>query len=258
MDHWISIGSPMLKDNEESQGYFKWLTAMKTFVGRLPGYLPGILEKKPDYANMTSKEQGRLRDIYTNIHSWLCKAVSLNSRVCSKMKHIRIYPYPDIVKWWRTVYKLFLCSSTDFSRRKAKLYDYYQYDNEMCVPCFNRFELRVTELEELGTKLDDHENGVIFFNELTPANKKVVTNVMALSDLDYTLSNMFAVSKWLYELDEENNLNKIKESKHSANLVTDSSTGNPHDQRDSRKRLRSPYSHPSANDESHVPKRSNV
>ena len=86
MDHWISIGPPMLKENEEAQGFFKWQTAMKTFVGRLPGYLPGMLEKKPDYENMSNKEQGRLRDIYTNIHSWLCKAVSSNSRVCSKTK----------------------------------------------------------------------------------------------------------------------------------------------------------------------------
>jgi hypothetical protein len=229
----------MLKDNEESQGFFKWQTAMKTFVGRLPGYLPGMLEKRPDYAKMTNKEQGRLRDIYTNIHSWLCKAVSVNSCVCSKTKHVRIHPYPDIVKWWRTVHELFSCSSTDLSRRKAKLHDHYQYDNEMCVPCFNRFEMRVTELEEMGTEMDDHENGVIFFNGLSPANKKVVTNFMALSDLDYTLSNMFAVAKWLDELDKESNPNKKKESKDSANLVTDPSPGNPHDQSDSRKRSRS-------------------
>jgi len=78
----------------------------------------------------------------------------------------------------------------------------------MCVPCFNRFELRVTELEEMGMDMDDYEHGVIFFNGLVPTNKRVVTNFMALSDLDYTLSNMFAVSKWLDELDEENNPNK--------------------------------------------------
>jgi len=126
MDHWISIGLPMLKDNEESQGFFKWQTAMKTFVGRLPGYLPGMLERKPDNANMTTKEQGRLRDIYTNIHNWLCKAVSVNSRVCSKTKHIRIYPYPNLLKWWRTGHELFSYSSTDLSRRKAKLRDHFQ------------------------------------------------------------------------------------------------------------------------------------
>jgi len=68
MDHWILICSPMLKDNEESQGFFKWQTAMKIFVGSLPGYLQGMLEKNPDFGNMSGKDQGRLRDIYTNIH----------------------------------------------------------------------------------------------------------------------------------------------------------------------------------------------
>ncbi len=81
MDHFISTGPPMLKDNEDQQSFFKWQTAMKTFIGRLPGYLPGMLEKRPDYYNMSGKEQGRLRDIYTNIHSWLTKAVSMNSRI---------------------------------------------------------------------------------------------------------------------------------------------------------------------------------
>jgi len=119
-----------------------------------------------------------------------------------------MYPYPDIVKWWRPVHELFSCSSTDLSPRKAQLHDHFQYDNEMCVPCFNRFELRVTELEEMGTEMDDHENTVIFFNGLISTNKRVVTNFMALSDLDYTLSNKFAVWRWLDELDEEYNPNK--------------------------------------------------
>jgi len=167
MDHFISTGPPMLKENEDQQRFFKWQTAMKTFIGRLPGYLPGILEKRPDYYNMSGKEQGRLRNIYNNIHSWLTEAVSMNSRIFSKTKNIKTHPYPDLVKWWRTVRDLFSCSSTDLLRRKAKLHDHYQYDNEMCVPCFNRFELRVTELEEMGTDMDDHENGVIFFKMST-------------------------------------------------------------------------------------------
>jgi len=151
MDHFISTGPPMLKENEDQQSFFKWQAAMKTFIGRLPGYSPKMLERKPDYYNMSGKEQGRLRDIYTNIHGWLTKAVSLNSRICSKTKNIKTHPYPDIVKWWRTVRDLFSCSSTDLTRRKAKLHDHYQHDNEMRVPCFNSFELRVMELEEMGT-----------------------------------------------------------------------------------------------------------
>jgi len=141
----------MLKDNEDQQSFFKWQMAMKTYIGRLRGYSPRMLEKKPDYYHMSAKEQGRLRDIYTNIHGWLAKAVSLNSRICSKTKNIKTHPYPDIVKWWRTVRDLFSCSSTDLTRRKAKLHDHYQHDNEMRVPCFNSFELRVMELEEMGT-----------------------------------------------------------------------------------------------------------
>ena len=258
MDHFISTGPPMLKEHEDQQSFFKWQTAMKTFVGKLPGYLPGMLDKKPDYHSMSGKEQGRLRDIYTNIHSWLTKAVSLNSRVSSKTKNIRTHPYPDLVKWWRTVHDLFSCSSTDLSRRKAKLHDHYQFDNEMCVPCFNRFELRVTELEEMGSDMDDHQNGVIFFNGMVPANKRVVQNFMAQMDLDYTLTNMFAVCKWLDELDEEANPNKKRDPKHSANLVTETPPSSGGDNGDSRKRSRSPYPSMSGSTDGNAFKKQNV
>ena len=243
MEHFMSTGPPMLNDNDDPQGFFKWQTKMKSFIERLPGYVDGMLIRRPDYNSMSSKEQGRLKDIYTNIHGWLTKAVSQNSRVSSKAKKIKSYPYPDIVKWWQTVHDMHSLSKSDLDRRTAKLHDHYQFDNEKCVTCFNRFELRTTELDEMGVPPDEYETGLIFYHGLLKENKRVVTPFMSQHDLDYTLSNMFEVSKWLDQLDEETNPNRRKDIHLSANLATeDAGAQNMHDTA-ARKRSRSQSVH---------------
>jgi len=98
--------------------------------------MPGMLSKRPDYDGMSTKEQGRLRDIYTNTHGWLTKSVSQNSGVTSKAKKIESYPCPDVVKWWQTVHDMSSLSQSELERSNAKLHDHYQFDNEKCVTCF--------------------------------------------------------------------------------------------------------------------------
>ena len=150
-----------------------------------------MLTKRPDYNSMSTKDQGRLRDIYTNIHGWLTKAVSQNSRVSSKAKKIKSYPYPDIVKWRQTVHDMYSLSQSELDRRNATLHDHFQFDNEKCVTCFNRFELRTTELEEMGVPPDEYETGMIFYHGLLKENKRIINPFTSQHDLDYTLSNMF-------------------------------------------------------------------
>jgi hypothetical protein len=110
--------------------------------------------------------------------------------------------------------------------------------------------MRVTELEEMGAKMDDHENGVIFYNGMMPKNKRMVNNFMSQMNLDYTLTNMFEVSKWLDEMDAENNPNNKKSTNHEANLATDDP--------DSRKRSRSPYTPSHGTSDEPASKKSNV
>jgi len=66
MEQFMSADPPMLNDNENPQGLFKWQTKMKSFIERLPGYVPGMLSKRPDLNRLTTKEQGPLKDIYTD------------------------------------------------------------------------------------------------------------------------------------------------------------------------------------------------
>ena len=44
---------------------------------------------------------------------------------------------------------------------------------------------------------------------------------MSQYDLDYILTNMFEVSKWIDELDEETNINRRKEANLTANMATE-------------------------------------
>ena len=258
MEHFMSTGPPMLNDNDDPQGFFKWQTKMKSFIERLPGYVDGMLIRRPDYNSMSSKDQGRLKDIYTNIHGWLTKAVSQNSRVSSKAKKIKSYPYPDIVKWWQTVHDMHSLSKSDLDRRTAKLHDHYQFDNEKCVTCFNRFELRTTELDEMGVPPDEYETGLIFYHGLLKENKRVVTPFMSQHDLDYTLSNMFEVSKWLDQLDEETNPNRRKDINLSANLATEDSAAQKLNDTAARKRSRSQSLHNRESHDEPVYKKPNV
>jgi len=84
---------------------------------------------------------------------------------------------------------------------------------------FSRFELRTTELEEIGVPPDEYDPGLIFFHGLLKENKRVITPFMSQHDLDYTLSNMCEVSKWLVLLDEETNTNRRIEANLTANMA---------------------------------------
>ena len=44
---------------------------------------------------------------------------------------------------------------------------------------------------------------------------------MSQYDLDYILTNMFEVSKWIDQLDEETNINRRKEANLTANMATE-------------------------------------
>jgi len=55
----------------------------------------------------------------------------------------------------------FSLSKSDLDRRTARLHDHYQLDNETCVTCFNRFELRTTELAEMGVPPDEYETPML-------------------------------------------------------------------------------------------------
>ena len=141
--------------------FYKWYGAQKSLVERLPGYVDGMLTKRPNYEEMSSREQRNVKDIYINIHGWLNKAGSMYSKVNVRTKHIPMYPYPDIAQWWKDVNDIYALSEKEIDRRKAYLHGHYQYEDELCVPYYSRFEAKVTELKLLGTTLADTKMGVI-------------------------------------------------------------------------------------------------
>ena len=63
-ENFIAAGPPMLQDCPSSKEFYKWQGALKIYVSKLPGYIEGMLVRRPDYNNMTGREQDALREIY--------------------------------------------------------------------------------------------------------------------------------------------------------------------------------------------------
>ena len=147
----------MLQENPTIQVFYKWQNNLRSFVKKLPGYVDHMLENRPDYSTMGRVNQERLKDIYENIHGWLEKAISLNTKATNKTKTLKMSPYPDLVGWWKAVTEIFALSKTQLKKLKKKLSAHHQDDQEKCVTFSSRFEECVASLKDMGVELDDHK-----------------------------------------------------------------------------------------------------
>jgi len=109
-----------------------------------------MLLKRPDFDNLSKKDQKQLQEVYVIIMTWLAKAGSENSKVNNKTKGISMKPYPDIAGWWKSVNDIFALSKTTLDRMKSKLHMTYQYKGEKLVAYYTRFKVKVNELRDLS------------------------------------------------------------------------------------------------------------
>jgi len=96
-------------------------------VEKLPGYEDGMLIRRPDFNNMTKREQQLTTEIYANIYGWLAKAGNQNSKVALKTKSIKTKPNSDIVGWWKSVNDIFKLSANKIVKRVKNFDLMYQY-----------------------------------------------------------------------------------------------------------------------------------
>ena len=158
---------------------------------------------------MSKRKQEYLRDVYSNIHGWLAKAGSENSRVTAATKGIKTFPYPDLVAWWSAVHDIYAISNTEIDRKVTNLHSLYQLPNETSRNYYTRFEAKYTELIDLGKELHDEEIGLMIFKGLSPMNKRLLHPFMSTHNLNCTLTNMSKLCKYADEMDEDPNPNKI-------------------------------------------------
>jgi len=102
-EQYTSAGPPKLTEKVTLAKFHKWQSNLGRFVESLPGYIDGMLTQRPNFDEMSRRQEEYLNDIYINIHVWLAKAGSENSKVTIKTKNIKTYQIPDIVSWWKSV-----------------------------------------------------------------------------------------------------------------------------------------------------------
>jgi len=98
-ENYTSKGPPVLGENPTVEIFYAWKANLKIFIERMPGYVNGMLKKRPDFDNLSKRDQKMLIEVYQNIMVWLAKAGCENRKVNNKTKGVAMKPYPDIVGW---------------------------------------------------------------------------------------------------------------------------------------------------------------
>jgi len=123
--------------------FYAWKANLKTYIEMMPGYVHGMLKKRPNFDNLSKRDQKQLNEVHENIMVKLAKAGSENRKVNNKNKGVAMKPYPDIVGWWRSVNDIFALSQITLDNMKTKLYAIYQFKGEKLVSYFTRFAVKM-------------------------------------------------------------------------------------------------------------------
>ena len=210
-ENFISAGPPMLQESPTNKEFYKWQGALKIYVSKLPGYIEGMLVSRPDYNSMTGREQESLREIYVNIHDWLQKSVSANTKATNKTKTLSMRPYPDLVGWWKAVNGIFALTKNQLDKLRGELKKLHQFKNESCVSYSSRFEEKVAILKDMNVDLDDHRLGVTMFRGLSKENKRTLLLLMKFETLTVDMPTVVGLCRWLDETDEQVEQEPVRE-----------------------------------------------
>jgi hypothetical protein len=202
-ENYTSKGPPVLGENPTVEIFYAWKANLKIFIERMPGYVNGMLKKRPDFDNLNKRDQRMLIEVYQNIMVWLAKAGCENRKVNNKTKGVAMKPYPDIVGWWKSVNDIFALSQITLDNMKSKLYMIYQFKGEKLVSYYTRFETKVNELKDLGMQLKGSKMGLILFKGLLGYNRRTITMFLNENRVKCSLHAMNSICKWLDDLDED-------------------------------------------------------
>lgn len=218
-ENYTSKGPPVLGENPSVENFYAWKANLKIFIERMPGYVNGMLKKRPDFDNLKKRDQKMLIEVYQNIMVWLAKAGSDNRKVNSKTKGVAMKPYPDIVGWWKSVNDIFALSQITLDNMKSKLHAVYQLKGEKLVSYYTRFETKVNELKDLGMQLKSSKMGLILFKGLLGYNRRTITMFLNENRVKCTLHAMNSICKWLDDLDEDRHPDRPEDEKISVHLA---------------------------------------
>ena len=218
-ENYTSKGPPVLGENPTVEIFYAWKANLKIFIERMPGYVNGMLKKRPDFENLNKKDQKMLIEVYQNIMVWLAKAGCDNRKVNNKTKGISMKPYPDIVGWWKSVNDIFALSQITLDNMKSKLYTVYQFKGEKLVSYYTRFETKVNELKDLGMELKGSKMGVILFKGLLGYNRRTISMFLSENRVKCSLTAMSSICKWLDDLDEDRHPDRPEDEKMSVHLA---------------------------------------
>jgi len=191
--------------------FYAWKSNLKTFIERMPGYVNGMLKKRPDFDNLSKKDQNQLIEVYENIMVWLAKAGSENRKVNNKTKGVAMKPHPDIVGWWKSVNDIFALSQITLDNMKMNPYGIYQFKGEKLVTYYTRFEVKVNELKDLGMQLKNSKMGEILFKGLLGYNRITIFMFLSENRIKCSLLAMNSLCKWLDDLDEERHTDRLED-----------------------------------------------
>ena len=218
-ENYTSKGPPILGENPTVEIFYAWKANLKIFIERMPGYVSGMLKKRPDFDSLSKRDQKMLIEVYQNIMVWLAKAGSENRKVNSKTKGVAMKPYPDIVGWWKSVNDIFALSQITLDNMKSKLHAVYQFKGEKLVAYYTRFETKVNELKDLGMQLKSSKMGLILFKGLLGYNRRTITMFLNENRIKCTLHAMSSICKWLDDLDEDRHPERPEDEKMSVHLA---------------------------------------
>ena len=218
-ENYTSKGPPVLGENPTVEIFYAWKANLKIFIERMPGYVNGMLKKRPDFDNLNKTDQKMLIEVYQNIMVWLAKAGCDNRKVNNKTKGVSMKPYPDIVGWWKSVNDIFALSQITLDNMKSKLHAVYQFKGEKLVSYYTRFETKVNELKDLGMELKSSKMGVILFKGLLGFNRRTVSMFLSENRVKCSLTAMSSICKWLDDLDEDRHPDRPEDEKMSVHLA---------------------------------------
>ena len=90
------------------------------------------------------------------------------------------------------------------STRESRSWTYFiQYIGEKSKEYYTRFELKYTEIKDLGEILSDGEIGMKIFKGLLTINKQILHSFMAAQNISCNLQNMETMCTYLDSLNDD-------------------------------------------------------
>jgi hypothetical protein len=144
----------------------------------------------PEYFALNSDELENVQQLYRIVHGYLFKAGSKNSRIKVNTNNVPMFPFPDVVLWWKEVNDAFSLSPREIELRYENLVTFHQHSAECDKDYDTRFEKTITELTNLGKVIPPEKQDYRVYTDLRYKYRQIIYNNMTSQNVPYTISNM--------------------------------------------------------------------